>query len=259
VYSGDGEKILSASSDDTIKEWDAATGECAKTLTGHTKWVNSAMYGGDGKKILSASGDKTIKEWDATTGECVKTLKGHTSRVNSVVYSGDGKKILSASDDETIKEWDAATGECVKTLEEHINIVTSTLYSRDGKKILSASHDNTIKEWDAQSGQWLATYKGKTTYWPEAANKNRDSNILEVFINERRIKNKSTSTVIKTLVNIPGLWIQGCSFARLHPDCRLSEEEIQLLKMYGGRVTGEKREDRKIGSWEKDENGQGDG
>ena len=64
--------------------------------------------------------------------------------------------------------------------------------------------------------------------------------MLETDYNKIIIKNKSTGTVIKTLVDIPGLWIQGCSFAQLHPDCRLSEEEIQLLKMYGGRVTGGK-------------------
>jgi WD40 repeat protein len=159
VYSGDGKKILSTSTDKTIKEWNAATGECVRTLNEHSYSVNSAVYSGDGKKILSASTDKTIKEWNAATGECVRTLKGHTSIVNSAVYSGDGKKILSASWDNTIKEWDAATGECVKTLKGHSGSLCSAVYSGDGKKILSASFDHTIKEWDTATGGCIRTLK----------------------------------------------------------------------------------------------------
>jgi WD40 repeat protein len=110
-------------------------------------------------------------------------------------------------------------------------IYAFAVYSGDGKKILSASWDKTIKEWDSQSGQCLASYDRKTTSL--SANVIRYSNILETDVNKIIIKNKSTGAVIKTLVNIPGICIHGCSFARLHPDCRLSEEERQLLKMYG--------------------------
>ncbi|HLP46637.1 MAG TPA: hypothetical protein VK469_11845, partial [Candidatus Kapabacteria bacterium] len=118
VYNRHGKKILSISNDSSIKEWDARTGECVKTLVGHSDGVYSAVYSGDGKKILSASGDKTIKEWNAGTGECLKTLAGHTDYVMNAVYSWDGKKILSTSYINTIKEWDVETGRCLKTHHE---------------------------------------------------------------------------------------------------------------------------------------------
>lgn len=73
MYSGDGKKNLSAWCDKTIKEWDAATGECVRTLNGHTDGVTSAVYSIDGKTILSASRDNTIKEWDAQSGHCLAT------------------------------------------------------------------------------------------------------------------------------------------------------------------------------------------
>jgi len=164
VYSRDGKKILSASEDQTIKEWDAETGMCVRTLEGHTSVVTGAVYSPDGKKILSASLDKTIKEWDAETGQCVRTLEGHTESVRSAVYSPDGTKILSASRDNTIKEWDAETGPCVRTLEGHMDTVRSAVYSRDGTRILSASEDQTIKEWDAETRACLQTLVGHTYY-----------------------------------------------------------------------------------------------
>jgi WD40 repeat protein len=234
VYSKDGKKILSASDDNTIKEWDTVTGECLRTLKGHTDIVESAVYSEDGKKILSDSRDNTIKEWDAVTGECVKTLIGYKRYyVDSAVYSGDGKKILSTSPDKTIKEWDTVTGECLRTLKGHTDYVRSAVYSEDGKKILSASWDNTIKEWDAQSGKYLESDEGDPSSLSAPQNIQHVTNMPEKDKTEIEIKNESTGKVLKILINIPGLWIQGCSFATLHPDCRFTEEELKLLKMYG--------------------------
>jgi WD40 repeat protein len=227
VYSRDGKKILSASEDQTIKEWDAATRECVKTLAGHSKEVTSAVYSRDGKKILSASWDQTIKEWDAATGECVKTLAGHSSAVTSAVYSRDGKKILSVSYDQTIKEWDAATGECVKTLAGHSWIVTSAVYSRDGKKILSALADHTIKEWDAETGECLQTWK---------IDEKPVLNEYDFGENEDFMVRTGVNIIKgKDLVNIPGLFIQGCSFKDLEKGSRISRKNLKILKQYGGR------------------------
>ncbi|MBO5839244.1 MAG: hypothetical protein J6R06_06200, partial [Bacteroidales bacterium] len=89
-----------------IKIWDANTGQCLKTLEGHSGWVLSVAYSPDSTKIISGfSVDETIKIWDANTGECLKTLEGHSDWVRSVAYSPDGTKIISGSGDTTIKIW----------------------------------------------------------------------------------------------------------------------------------------------------------
>ncbi|MEE0961709.1 MAG: hypothetical protein U0L54_04100, partial [Bacteroidales bacterium] len=73
AYSPDGTKIISGSSDKTVKIWNANTGECLKTLKGHLSYVRSVAYSPDGTKIISGSYDETIKIWDANTGQCLKT------------------------------------------------------------------------------------------------------------------------------------------------------------------------------------------
>eukprot|EP01047_Picozoa_sp_COSAG01_P102157 COSAG01_NODE_31786_length_591_cov_1.510163_1_plen_188_part_10 len=90
-FSLDGQNIVSASSDKTVRVWSAATGECVQTLAGHSSWVFSAQFSPDGQNIVSASWDRTVRVWRAATGECVQTLAGHSRGVNSAQFSPAGR------------------------------------------------------------------------------------------------------------------------------------------------------------------------
>jgi hypothetical protein len=112
-FSRDGQKIVSASSDESVRVWSAVTGECEQTLAGHSHWVNSAAFSHDGQKIVSASDDKSVRVWSAVTGECEQTLVGHRDRVKSAHFSPDGLKIVSASDKDGVRVWSVVTGEWI--------------------------------------------------------------------------------------------------------------------------------------------------
>ncbi len=73
----DGSKIVSGSSDFTIKIWSLYDGGLIRTLNGHTGTVQSVAVSPDGSKIASGSLDYTIKIWNPSDGALIRTLSGH--------------------------------------------------------------------------------------------------------------------------------------------------------------------------------------
>src|SRR5690242_5052413 len=110
VWSPEGKRIASASKDDTVQVWDAATGGHVLTYTGHTTWVWTVAWSPNGKFIASGSQGGTVQVWNAATGAQLYIYQGHVSWVYAVAWSPDGKRIASGSTEGTVQVWDAMTG-----------------------------------------------------------------------------------------------------------------------------------------------------
>jgi YD repeat-containing protein len=175
AFSPDGRTLASASQDQTVKVWDAATGQEIRTLKGHTSSVQGVAFSPDARTLASAGQDQTVKVWDAASGQEIRTLKGHTGGVWSVAYSPDGRTLASAggwwNKPGEVNVWDAATGAKIRTLKGvHTSYEeTSLAFSPDGRwlavsggeSINGLTQPGEVKVWDAATGQETLTIKGR--------------------------------------------------------------------------------------------------
>ncbi|RDW65601.1 hypothetical protein BP5796_10293 [Coleophoma crateriformis] len=164
AFSPDGQQLVSASHNKTIRVWDATTGASLQILQGHTGPVTSVAFSPDGQQLVSASDDET-------------TLEGHTGMVNSVAFSPDGQQLVSASDDETVRVWDATTGVALQTLEIYTAYTSSVAFSHDGQNIITefdvvslnqprfnSSEYSTHVGYHISSGKWVS-WNGNNVLW----------------------------------------------------------------------------------------------
>jgi WD40 repeat protein/serine/threonine protein kinase len=183
AFSPDGRRLATGSDDNTVKVWDAATGQQSLTLKGHTVPVLSVAFSPDGKRLASGGGGSRgpsggwgttgkdraeAKVWDAQTGRELLALQVSSDFVAGLAFSPDGKRLASSAPrvldqaSPSVKVWDVQTGQELLTLKGASGDVT---FSPDGKRLASPSWDPTTKEgavkvFDAQTGQDLLTLKG---------------------------------------------------------------------------------------------------
>jgi uncharacterized protein YjbI with pentapeptide repeats len=141
AFAPDGERLLSASDDSTLRLWDARSGDCLLTLAGHKSSVQGCAFAPDGERLLSASLDKTLRLWDAQNGDCLLTLAGHQAGVWDCAFSPDGERLLSASGDGTLRLWDARSGQPLAPLVEHFGGDSWAVLDLPGNRIVQVGGD----------------------------------------------------------------------------------------------------------------------
>ncbi len=183
AFSPDGQLLAAASTDNTVKLWDAASGGLVRTLgepciAYHEPNLRDSAstfcvaFSPDGKTV-AAGGDYwpdfnmsehwgTLRIWDVATGSLLHGLRC-PDQVNSIVFSPDGKALASAGRDGNVALWEVSTGRRVRTAGSHGDRLNCVAFSPDGSLLAACGRDGTggnppAKVWNAATGALVDSF-----------------------------------------------------------------------------------------------------
>jgi len=158
----DGQRVVSSSSDTTIKLWDLESGKCLRTFEGHADQVMLLALTSN-RCAVSGSLDETLKLWDLESGECLKTFDGYAcddcalwgSGVNSLTVLLEGKRVVATSSNSLI----ILNMDACEVLHKHTSGRSTSRFCRvfpDRRHILWVSNSN-LQIWNTETGQIIST------------------------------------------------------------------------------------------------------
>ena len=167
AFSRDGRRIVSASSDHTVRIWNVSSGQRMRILAEESESIeerpsrsHSIAFSPDGGSIVAGVGARLV-QWDAETGKQLHSYDGHSGAVTSFVFNQDGKRLFSTGEDGFLRSWDTMTGQEYRP-PIRIDSLAAVGFSSARKAVVTVSEKGPVILWDVESGDRIATYTDDT-------------------------------------------------------------------------------------------------
>jgi tetratricopeptide (TPR) repeat protein len=158
-FSGDGNRLVSASADSTARVWSLSGGDELE-LAGHTAQVLGAVFSPDRRTLATASFDQTARLWDAQSGVLIRSFTGHTGKLMRVAFAPDGKMLATAGANGEVKVWDVETGKVMREFKVEQVDMEVVAFSPNGNWLAAAGDHGEMRLWSTRDWRLVRVPRG---------------------------------------------------------------------------------------------------
>ncbi|CAF0944984.1 unnamed protein product [Adineta ricciae] len=153
-----GQKLLSCSSDGSIRLWDPSlTQPFQSTFTHDGIPISIDWYMQDTNRFIATYDSFQTVMYDTETGKIITQFVNDNPtsdpnyRINRIISHPSQAIIISAHDDSKIRYFDSNSGRIIHSMVAHLDTVTSLTIDPQQSTLLSSSHDRSIRLWNLET------------------------------------------------------------------------------------------------------------
>lgn len=163
AYSPDGQQIVTASGDGTLKVWNVTRGSLVRTLELDSGAANAlAVFGG---RAATGHQDGSIAVWDLSSGSKLASMRRNGAAIWALAFLGRSDRLAAGEHDWSVAIWDVGRPQApLSVLSGHESAVKSVAYAERGPFIASGAADNSVKLWRSDTAELLRTYRGHSSF-----------------------------------------------------------------------------------------------
>lgn len=153
-FSPDGDTLVTACWDRTVKLWDVGDGPLGPgqelaSLPG-TSEMYSAVFSPDGGTV-AATGLHGLTIWSWRDTRSLPETNTKFGPCRAVAFAHDGCSLAMGGFDKKIRIWDWKTDRVLAVLSGHHNVVHTLMFTPDGSLLMSLDFDGVLKFWDLRT------------------------------------------------------------------------------------------------------------
>ena len=161
-FAQQGQKLVTASVDNTCGQWDVQTGQELRSLVlKHPGWVTGLDVSDDGALAMTICGDGNLRLWSLETAQVLRTIEpaGNLLFTSVDISPGGDLAIAACAEEATVQMWQLNTGEEVRIdgqpwldLGDRSGVLWSAQFTPLGDQLLTVG-GNDAQLWDVSSGR----------------------------------------------------------------------------------------------------------
>jgi WD40 repeat protein len=164
-FSEDGQRILSAGSDGTVRVWNAVTGsEQLRLSIPDGDPLIAGFFAADRLIVSFSATDPTkglLRTWDASTGRSLAEIAtGSAFFGDTRAFATHGSWVLTKADDKSVAVWDVKTGQKVAEVPGDDIDVRAAAFSPGGERVVVGGSSHQAHVWNLVERKQIAELRG---------------------------------------------------------------------------------------------------